>query len=412
VKARVELADGRELELDDARLAAERARLAALGPAAPARRCYAAAHVVMRAEYATSPHSLASPGAPDELAAAIDWEATAALRRHLDALGFGVAEAMDTAQRFELGWPGAERLIRACGALRLANGFVAGAGCDHLDGAVDRRTLAEGVAWQARFIAEHGGLPILLPIAQLSRGGAGEDEFVELYGAILERVDGPVLMHWLGEVFAPELAGYFPGRSLTRVLEGHASKVRGLKLSLLDAEREVALRRELLERDQILLTGDDWSFGRLIAGGDAASWQLAPVQRTLELDGSPLPVGDFSHALLGVLDAVAAPMAVALGFLAHGDLASYRALAEPCEQLGRHLFEAPTPHYKAGLAFLAWLNGLQPDPMLPNHLERARDRDHYLRAAELASRAGAILDAAGAASRLRDEMDAPEDPPS
>jgi dihydrodipicolinate synthase/N-acetylneuraminate lyase len=332
------------------------------------------------------------------LAAAIDWDATMALRMRLDALGFGVAEAMDTAQRFELGWPGAQRLIRECGALRLAHGFVAGAACDQLAGRPERAELAAAVAFQARFIQECGGLPVILPILPLAR--ADEDEQVAVYGAILDAVDGPVLLHWLGAQFLPELAGYFPGRSLTRILERHAPKVRGLKLSLLEVEREVALRRELLARDQILLTGDDLDFGKLIAGGDGSDWSIAPVKRVSSLAGRELALGDFSHALLGIFVAFAEPAAIALAHLAGGVAARYRQLMEPCEALGRHLFSAPVAHYKAGLAFLAWLNGLQSNPMLPNHREQERDREHYLRCAELASAAGVIENAELAAERL------------
>lgn len=393
---------GREIVLDDGLLAPHRELLAHAEERSPARLCFAAAHVAMSGEYAASAHSPAAPGAADEIASAIDWETTLALRRRLDALGFGVAEAMDTAQRFELGWPAAERLIRACGELRLAHGFVAGAAADHVLGVTTRDALIAGVAHQARFIQHCGGIPIVLPMPWLARRRTGEDEYVEVYGAILEELEGPVLLHWLGADFLPELAGYFPGRSLARILARDAEKVRGVKLSLLDPAREVAIRRELLARDQIVLTGDDLNFGHLIAGGDAADWSIAPIERESALGGHALPLGDFSHALLGILDAIAEPASLALAHLARGDAARYRALMEPCEALGRHLFAPPVSSYKAGLAFLAWLNGLQPNPMLPNHLERTREREHYLRAAELASAASALRDVNLAAERLGD----------
>ena len=71
-----------------------------------------------------------------------------------------------------------------------------------------------------------------------------------------------------------------------------------------------------------------------------------------------------------------------------------------CENLGRTIFEAPTSSYKVALAFLAWLNGHQENSMLINHLEQCRDQDHLLRVTRLASEAGVIVDAEGAAEKV------------
>ncbi len=381
------------LELEDGRLTAHAARLHTGPRPRPVRLAFAAAHVCMRAEYAAVPHRHDEivPGA--EIEPFIDWEATLAVRKRLDRHGFGVAEAMDTAQRFQVGWPVAARLIECTGALRLKHGFCAGAAADHLSAEHDEAALIEGVAWQAGFIRRHGGVPVLLPMPRLSLEGYDEEGFVRVYGAILERVEGPVLVHWLGPMFLASLEGYFPGDSFRRVMALDPAKVRGAKLSLLDAGLERGLRLELAARDQLLLTGDDFHFADLIDGE-------APTGATA-LGEREVATGDFSHALLGVLDAVHEPAGIALALLARGDRAAYRELMEPCEVLGRHLFEPPTQHYKAGIAFLSWLAGGQPNPMLPVHEERARDTAHLVEAARLASAAGLFRDAAAAAGRLR-----------
>lgn len=364
---------GRAVALDDAVLDSYVRELQGLGPAPPARRAYAAAHVVMHASYAGEESTSTSV-----IAEHIDWGATRALRERFGTLGLGVAEAMDTAQRFELGWPSAMRLIEECAGLAPELPFIAGASTDHLEHVRCKDDLVGGVAEQAGFIRDRGGEPILLPMPWLSVERCGADDYVEVYRGIVERSDGPVWIHWLGEMFLPSLRGYFPGDSFERVLALDREKVRGVKLSLLDAEREVAIRRALAPHGQLVFSGDDLHFADLIAG-----------------DGE-----GYSHALLGILDAIARPASVALQLLAHGRRERFLELMRPCEELGRHVFAAPTQNYKAGLAFLAWLNGLQESPLLPFHLERERDRDHYLRCAELASACGAIEDATLAAERL------------
>ena len=350
------------------------------GPPPPCRLAYAAAHLVMKAGYAAYGHSLERPGDPSEIASQIDWETTFALRRRFAGHGFGIAEAMDTAQRYEIGWRIAERLIEGTGALRLARGFVAGASTDHLEALLDPEQVAEAWAWQANRILAAGGTPVLLPQPALTAWKLDADAFVAAYRGAIERADGPLYLHWLGEMFHPAMRGYFPGDSLERVLALDPQKVLGVKLSLLDAEQERQIRRAIRPRGQIVLTGDDLHFAELI-GGDHS--------------------GDFSHALLGIFDAVAAPAGLALRFLAHGRRGRYDELMAPCERLGQAIFEAPTRHYKAGLAFLAWLNGWQDNPMLVNREDLARDREHLLRVARLASAAGCLEDAPLAAERLR-----------
>ncbi len=387
--------NGRTITFDDDLLAPWRARSAGSDALPPARLAFAAAHIVMRESYRGVDHRLDHKGSAEAIAAHLDLDATMTLRRHLDALGFGVAEAMDTAQRFFLGWQNAERLIGACGALRLRHGFVAGAGVDHLTQVRNQADLVDGVAFQVEAIQAAGGLAIILPLVWLPQHDAGEQDYVDVYGAIFRQCRGPLFVHWLGAMFLPALAGYFPGQSFDRVMALAPDKVRGCKLSLLDATHEKRVRAELLPRDQIVLTGDDFHFSDLIAGDDAT------IVRRTRIGEHDVALGAFSHALLGVLDGVALPASVALAMLTRGDDAGFGALMQPCERYGQVVFEAPTQHYKVGLAFTAWLNGLQDNFMLVNHEETARDTTHLLRVAEAAAACGAIRDARTAAARLR-----------
>lgn len=353
------------------------------------RLAYAAAHVAMRPSYRALGHAPERPGAPAEIAAHVDWEATLGFRRHLDAHGFGVAEAMDTAQRFEIGWELARELITRCGALGLRNGFCAGAGTDQRPGAARASELADAVIEQAAFIEDCGGVPVILPMPALALRRAEAREYLEIYGAIFRAARGPVIVHWLGPAFLPALEGYFPGDSFSRVMALAPQTARACKLSLLDAALEVRVRRELLPRDQFVLTGDDFHFARMILGGDPAGAPPAappPVERWTRFAGHELALGDFSHALLGVLDAIATPARRALDALERGDVAGYLRIMEPCEELGRHLFAPPTSAYKAGLAYLAWLEGHQPDFLLPNRADLLRDRLHQLEAARYLGR--------------------------
>ncbi|MFO1077824.1 MAG: DUF993 family protein [Planctomycetota bacterium] len=367
--------------------------LTTMASPAPARLCFAAAHLALRDGYAEAGHSLARPGKPDEIAAHVDWATTMALRTRLDGLGFGIAEAMDTAQRFFLGWDVAGELIARCGRLGLQNGFCAGAGIDHLTNIRSPQDLVDGVAFQARAIQQCGGIPVILPMPWLSTHNAKAATYVDVYRGIVGRLDGPLLVHWLGPMFLPSLDGYFPDDSFARVMALDRAKVRGCKLSLLDDALELRVRRELLPHDQIVLTGDDFHFGRLMLGGDPrgpAPASPPPIERWTTIGGRDVALGDFSHALLGVLDGIAAPASRALAALARGDAATFLAIMGPCEELGRHVFAPPTQHYKAGLAWLAWRNGLQPNAMLVNREDLARDAAHYARCDELARACGAL----------------------
>jgi hypothetical protein len=387
--------DGGRFEIDDDLLVAYRAELAGEPEPQPVRIAFAAAHIVMKDSYGQVRHTPESPGAPEEILEFIDWETTSATRQHLASHGFGIAEAMDTAQRFEIGWVAAQRLIRRCGELQLPHGFVAGATADHLEDVRDRKALTEGVCYQVDEIHKAGGIPIILPLPWLARWGCTADDYVETYHDIISEAPGPLLVHWLGEMFAPELQGYFPGDSFERVMAIDPEKVRGAKLSLLDAEFEVRLRRQLLEHNQIILTGDDLNFAELIAGADGR------VSDWTEIGAHRVALGDFSHALLGILDAIAEPAGLALRFLSHGRTDRFREIMRPCVEVSRMIFEPPTQHYKAGLAFLSWLSGRQKNRLLVNRLDRCRTPEHLLRIARAAARCGVFSDANGTAQRFQ-----------
>ncbi len=360
------------------------------------RRCYAASHIALLPGYAEVPHSLERMGKPEEFVDWIDWEHCASYRKRLDSLGFGIAEAMDTAQRFELGWDGAKKLMEATSKLKLANGFIGAASADHADSISSPADLSRAIAEQIQFIQSVDGIPIILPQPWLTKAGATEEDYARVYCDAIDACDGPILLHWLSEAFHPGMRGYFPGESLRTILNHDPKKVRGMKVSMLDRELEETLRSSIASNDQVILTGDDYNFVPLIEGHSQEARALP------SLGGRPLPGGEFSHALLGILNAIAVPASLAIRHLGEGNLEAYRQIMGPCEELSREIFKAPVSHYKCGVAFLAWLNGHQPNAMLVNHEEAARSTDDYVRIAELASAAGAIEDAGAAAERLRE----------
>ncbi len=377
--------------------------MSAASNARPTRLCFAAAHVVMHDAYAALGHRLDTPADATEIRCHVDWNATMGIRRWLDSHGFGIAEAMDTAQRFFLGWESALELLARTSALGLAHGFCAGAGTDHLAQVRNLDDLADGVAWQCREIQRLSGIPVVLPMPFLTQHGCGEADYVATYRSIIDRVEGPIFLHWLGPMFLPALQGYFPGDSLRRILALDRQKVRGIKISMLDDALEVRLRRELLPHDQIVLTGDDFHFGRMILGGspDAPRQTVPPaVERWTQIGGRDVALGDFSHALLGILDAIAEPAGRALDALTRGCAAKFLDLMDPCETLGRHVFCAPTQHYKAGLAFLAYAAGRQQNAMLIRREDTMREIAHYRRCAELAVLCGALRDDELTTSRI------------
>jgi hypothetical protein len=355
------------------------AEFAVPGPPFTGRVAYAAAHVV------ADPAAENVPGAP----AALDWDATLAFRRHLWAHGFGVAEAMDTAQRgMGLDYATARVLVRrSARAARTAGGaIVAGVATDQLPpGPATVDEVHKAYAEQLADTQDSGARPVLMCSRHLAAAARSADDYLDVYGRLIAEADGPVVLHWLGPAFDPALAGYWgdtdPARAADTVvglIEAHAAKVDGIKLSLLDEALEVELRRRLPAGVR-MYTGDDFNYPTLIRG-----------------DGT-----SYSDALLGVFAAVAPPAAAALRALDAGDLDAYDRVLAPTLPLARHLFGTPTYYYKTGVVFLAWLAGHQSHFTMVGGLQSGRSPRHLARLARLADAAGLLPDAELAAHRLR-----------
>ncbi len=352
-------------------------------PPPASRRVYAAAHV-------------ASVDGGDM----IDWEATMRFRDHLWAHGFAVAEAMDTAQRgMGLSWGQARELIassaeRAAGR-RAAGRYAAiacGAGTDHLAAGKSHSIteIIDAYTVQLEFVQATGAGVILMASRALAATARGPRDYLEVYGALLKQASQPVILHWLGEAFDPALRGYWGGAdfetaaaTVLDLIDKHGDKVNGVKLSVLDAGKEIALRRRLPAGSR-LYTGDDFGYADLIKGDDEGH----------------------SDALLGTFAAITAPAAAALHALDAGDMASYDAAMGPTVALSRLIFEEPTYYYKAGVAFLAWLNGLQPRFLMLDGLEWRRPAGHLTRVFELAAAAGALRDPELAVARMTEFLKA------
>jgi hypothetical protein len=339
---------------------------------------YAAAHVV------ADPLGDNAPGAP----AAIDWESTLAFRRHLWSWGLGVAEAMDTAQRgMGLDWAAAQELIRRGAAEARACGgrIAAGAGTDHVAAEIDLDAVIAAYEEQLAVVEDAGATVILMASRQLARVARGPEDYHRVYGRLLEQVRRPVILHWLGSMFDPALGGYWGSPdvgaatdSFLELLRAHAAAVDGVKVSLLDADHEIALRRALPEGIR-LYTGDDFNYPELIRGDHAGH----------------------SDALLGIFAAIAPAASTALQALDGGDLDAYGAAFAPTVALARHVFGAPTYYYKTGIAFLAWLSGYQPGFTMIGGLQSGRSVPHLAETFRLADAAGLLPDPELAAQRMR-----------
>lgn len=333
---------------------------------------FAAAHVV-----ASGPNS-------------VDWDLTMAYRRHLWSYGIGVAEGMDTAQRgMGLEWPAArELMIRSLAEARATGGeIVCGAATDQLGEPLRRplEEIIEAYTEQCSLIEDADGRVVVMASRHLACSAAGREDYERVYGEVLAALRRPAIIHWLGEMFDPALAGYWGTPDLSEaaqvclaILKNNREKVDGVKLSLLDSARERELRSRL-PAGMRMYTGDDFNYPELVRG-----------------DGKR-----HSHALLGILDAIAPAFSAALVAADLGDWDAYELILAPTVELSRHIFVAPTHHYKAGLVFLAWLNGHQPRFEMLGGLETARSVEHYGRLLVLADRAGLLADPELAAVRMR-----------
>lgn len=356
----------------------------AFGPAGPltSRTVFSAAHVV------ADPYADTTPDSP----AVVDWDATLAFRRHLWSHGLGVAEAMDTAQRgMGLDWAGAAELIRrsAAEAHGVGGRIACGVGTDQLTGPADLTAVRAAYEEQLALVEDTGSQAILMASRALAAAASGPEDYLDLYGHLLRQASEPVILHWLGPMFDPALDGYWGSadldaatETLLDVIKAHPDKVDGIKVSLLDARREVELRRRLPEGVRCY-TGDDFHYPELIAG-----------------DG-PAAGGRFSHALLGIFDPLGPLAAEAVRILDTGDVAGFRKTLDPTVALSRHLFQPPTRFYKTGVVLLAWLAGHQDHFAMVGGLQSARSLPHLARAYELADGLGLFPDPELAANRMR-----------
>ncbi len=324
------------------------------------------------------------------LTPAVDWERTIAFREYLWDLGLGVAEAMDTAQRgMGLDWAGAKELIRrALAAAKARPGVLigCGVGTDHLEPGPDVTLddVIRAYEEQIEAIEQMGGRLILMASRALARAAKGPDDYARVYARILRQVREPVIIHWLGEMFDPALAGYWGAvdhaaatESCLAILHEHAGKVNGVKISLLSKEKEIAMRRRLPDGVR-MYTGDDFNYAELIAGDEEG----------------------YSDALLGIFDAIAPAASAGLARLAAGDLQGFHGILEPTVPLSRHIFKAPTRFYKTGVVFLAWLNGLQDHFVMVGGQESARSLLHLAELFRLADKARVLHDPGLAAARM------------
>jgi hypothetical protein len=340
---------------------------------------YSAAHVVAREEDAQ-----------------IDWERTIAYRQYLWSLGLGVAEAMDTAQRgMGLDWTDAQNLIRhAMDAARATPGAViaSGVGTDHLipadDITIDQ--IIEAYETQAEFVEKLGSRMIMMASRALAKAARSPSDYVRVYDRILGGAKEPVILHWLGEMFDPALEGYWgtPDHesamdAAIEIIERNAAKVDGIKISLLDKDKEIVMRRRLPPGVR-MYTGDDFNYPELIAG-----------------DGFGAQNHGYSDALLGIFDCIAPAASAALHCLAQGDLAQYYEIMNPTVPLSRLIFEAPTRYYKTGVVFMAYLNGHQDHFRMIGDQQSARSILHLSNVFRLADAAGLLADPERAAARMK-----------
>ena len=341
---------------------------------------FAAAHVVVDPLRTTEP--LTHP--------VIDWDATLAYREHLWSLGFGVAEAMDTAQRgMGLDWPLALELIKRSTAAAKVRGAVvaSGAGTDHLPAGktLTLQNVTDAYLEQCEAIESVGGRIILMASCALAAVARHADDYASVYANVLAQVRQPVILHWLGPMFDPALEGYWGSSSIPsstenclNIIHANNDKIDGIKISLLDADLEVNMRRRLPTAVR-MYTGDDFNYDRLILGDDQGH----------------------SDALLGIFDAIAPAASLALTALDAGDIPRYHELLSRTVPLSRHIFASPTQHYKAGVVFLAFLNGFQSHFRMVRGLESVRSTAHLCELFVLADKAGVLCNPELAIQRMR-----------
>jgi hypothetical protein len=338
-------------------------------------------------------HVVADPRAEQDpwLDAKVDWDRTIAFRKYLWSLGLGVAEAMDTAQRgMGLDWKVAQELIhRSLDAMKDVPGAVmaSGAGTDHLAAGPDVTVddVIRAYEEQCEAVERMGGRIILMASRALAKAARSPADYERVYDRILSGVKQPVIIHWLGEMFDPALEGYWGNHDHMKAMEtalsvihGNAAKVDGVKISLLDKDKEIVMRRRL-PKGVRMYTGDDFNYAELIAGDEQGH----------------------SDALLGIFDPIAPAVGGALASLQRNDLSTFHDILAPTVPLSRHIFKAPTRFYKTGVVFMAWLNGHQDHFVMVGGQQSARSIQHFSELFRLADKAGLLRDPEMAVGRMR-----------
>lgn len=347
------------------------------------RRAFAAVHVVADPRAENTPASGAN----------IDWDATMAFRRHLWSWGLAVADAMDTAQRgMGLDWPNtSELIVRSLQEAKAEGGDIAcGANTDQLpEGPASRERIVDAYHEQVDLIESNGGQPVVMASRHLAAAASGPDDYRQVYSEVLGHVSRKAIVHWLGDMFDPALAGYWGSRDLDEasdcfisVLEENAARIDGVKLSLLDRDREIDLRRRLPEGLR-MYTGDDFDYPTTIRG-----------------DGDR-----HSDAFLGAFDLIAPAASSAIQALDDGEMEQFDKILAPTLPLSRHVFSHPTYYYKTGVVFMAYLSGHQDHFRMVNGLESARSIVHLSRQLTLADQAGLLPDPDLAAHRMRSVLE-------
>ena len=352
---------------------------------------YSAAHVVADARAAIDPW----------LQCAVDWDATIGSRRRLWSLGLGVAEAMDTAQRgMGLDWPTSLELIRrSIDAARDTPGALLASGCgtDQLapDDAKSVDDVIRAYEEQMAQIEKLGGKLIVMASRALARVARGRADYERVYDRLLRQAREPVILHWLGDMFDPQLRGYWGSDDSAAamdtalgIISAHADKVDGIKISLLDKDKEITMRRRLPANAMggvRMYTGDDFDYAELIAGDGAGT----------------LPTQGHSDALLGIFDAIGPAAGAALAALSIGDEKRFHAILAPTVPLSRHIFCAPTRFYKTGVVFMAWLNGHQDHFVMVGGAQAMRPLPYFAGIFRLADQAGLLRDPELAAQRMK-----------
>ena len=326
---------------------------------------------------------------------AIDWDATIEYRRHIWKLGLGVAEAMDTAQRgMGLDWAASLELIkRSVAASKEFGGdalVACGVGTDHItpDPSLTTDDIIRAYEEQVEAVEAAGGRIILMASRALAAAAKSPDDYIKVYSRILSQLREPAILHWLGEMFDPALEGYWGNsdhmiamETCLEVLNANAAKVDGIKISLLDDVKEIKMRRRLPD-GVVMYTGDDFNYPELIAGDEEG----------------------YSHALLGIFDAIAPAASAALQAMAKQDMDSYHEILSPTVPLSRHIFKAPTRFYKTGVVFMAYLNGHQKHFTMVGGQESARSLQHLAELFRLADKAGLLENPDLAAARMKAYM--------